>query len=49
MWRLWPELCYISRRIEQLEELMNVLDSLLLQRRLLWKHTDNEDWIIQSV
>ena len=34
---------------DQLEELTNVLDSLLLQRRLLWKHASNEDGITQSV
>jgi hypothetical protein len=27
------------------EEIVNVLDSLLLQRDLLWKHADNEDGI----
>jgi hypothetical protein len=25
--------------------MVNALDSLLLQRRLLWKHADNEDGI----
>ena len=45
MRRLWPELCCVSRKSMR----KNMLHSLLLQRRLQWKHADNEDGITQSV
>jgi hypothetical protein len=33
---------YLHEEYEE-KEIMNVLDSLLLQGRLLWNHADNED------
>ena len=40
--------CAVFQEEYEEEEMANALECLLLQRRLQWRHTDNEDRITQS-